>query len=192
MSNRLPDELNEDWLRLQARRHIERYWPSVDQLRRVLRRRVDRYQRERGGSHKPGYAMTERILADLTTRGVLDDARFTRSWVDQLHRRGDSRHRIRAKLRQKGVKGEVVDEALAALDAAERAQGVDPVLARAAATLRRRRLGPYRFDPERRRDRREKDLAALARAGFPYGVCKQLIDAEDIEEVELLASGAPA
>lgn len=187
MSNRLPDELNHDWLRAQARRHLQRYWPSIEQLRRVLRRRVDRFCRERGGPRGPGYSMVEAILVELQESGALNDLRFARSWVDSLHNRGDSRPRIRGKLRQKGVRGDIIDQALRERDEAAMDAGVDPVLARAAAHLRRRRLGPYRYDAEKRDERRQKDLAAMARAGFPYGVALQLVDAEDTDEVERLA-----
>src|SRR3546814_7265925 len=41
----------------------------------------------------------------------------------------------------------------------------EPELAAAIAYARRRRLGPFRT-PDARADRRDKDLAALARAGF--------------------------
>lgn len=166
---------------------MERYWPSVEQLRRVLRRRVDRYCRERGGPRGPGYSMAEAVIEEFVESGALNDLRFARSWVDSLHRRGDSRPRIRGKLRQKGVSGEIIAQALEELDAAVQERGADPVLVRAAAHLRRRRLGPYRHDPERRAERRKKDLAAMARAGFPYGVALQLVDAEDTDAVELLA-----
>jgi regulatory protein len=41
---------------------------------------------------------------------------------------------------------------------------------------RRRRLGPYR--PAERATFREKDLAALARAGFGFALARSVIDAE--------------
>lgn len=189
MSNRLPETLSEEWLRQQGRRHLERYWPSEEQLRRVLRRRVDRFTTERGGPRAPGYGLAEKIIKEFLEQGALNDVRFTKAWVESLDRRGDSRFRMRAKLRQKGVSSEVIDEVVQSHDQATRDEGIDPVMARAAATLKRRRLGPYRHDPQKRAERRDKDLGALARAGFPYGVCKQLIDAESIEDVELLASG---
>ncbi|MFD0938320.1 regulatory protein RecX, partial [Methylobacterium trifolii] len=39
----------------------------------------------------------------------------------------------------------------------------------------RRRLGPWRR-PEIRALHRERDLAALARAGFPYGLARRILD----------------
>ena len=48
----------------------------------------------------------------------------------------------------------------------------------AHALARRRKLGPYR--PGERSAYREKDLAALARAGFSFGIAREVIDGEKI------------
>ena len=57
------------------------------------------------------------------------------------------------------------------------ARWLKPALAAARRTARRRRLGPWRGE-DQRAARREKDLAALARAGFSYSVAKTVIDGE--------------
>ena len=44
---------------------------------------------------------------------------------------------------------------------------------------RRRRLGPYASGD--RGERRLKDMAALARAGFSSAIARRVVDAEDIE-----------
>lgn len=150
----------------------------------MLRRRVDRNLRFHGGEREAGYALAETVVQDLVDRGVLDDARYTRAWLDTLQRRGLSRRAIRQKLRQKGVDGTLVDRLLAEHDAALREEeDQDPELERARAYCRRRRLGPWRHDPEKRAERREKDLAAMYRAGFSYGLAKACVDA-DPEEAE--------
>ncbi|MDE0409722.1 MAG: RecX family transcriptional regulator, partial [Alphaproteobacteria bacterium] len=51
------------------------------------------------------------------------------------------------------------------------------------ALARRRRLGPWR-DPAERAARRQKDLAAMARAGFRLDVARQVIDAEAPPEAD--------
>ena len=53
----------------------------------------------------------------------------------------------------------------------------------AARYARRRRLGPFRAAPERE-ERRQRDLAALARAGFAYDVARRVIEAETPGDVE--------
>ncbi len=53
----------------------------------------------------------------------------------------------------------------------------------AAARYARRRLGPFRAAPERE-GHRQRDLAALARAGFGYSVARRIIAAESPADVE--------
>ncbi|RME20742.1 MAG: hypothetical protein D6798_19765, partial [Deltaproteobacteria bacterium] len=66
---------------------------------------------------------------------------------------------------------------------------------RACAYARRRRLGSARppsrrpADPEQRRRRREKDLAAMFRAGFSAGIALRVIDADDIDDLLEEADG---
>ena len=48
---------------------------------------------------------------------------------------------------------------------------------------RRRRFGPYRGD--NRAERRDRDLAAMGRAGFGYGIAKTIIDADQTLEESL-------
>ncbi len=91
---------------------------------------------------------------------------------------------IRFKLAQKGVDNDVIEAALLFLEEEEQTENLD--LAAAVRLARRRRLGPYRSeDADVRSERREKDMAVLARAGFAYDVVKDVIDASSIEELEL-------
>ena len=95
-----------------------------------------------------------------------------------LRRRGSSARLIHLKLRQKGVADDVIAEALASLDG----DGAEPEVAAAAALARCRRLGPFRR-PEEREERRENDLAALARVGFSFDVARRVIEAASPEDL---------
>ncbi len=185
MARRPPPELTEEWLLEQARRYLERYWPSAMQLRRVLLRRVDRAIAHHGGERADGVVMVERILHDLKSRGVLDDARFARAWVEELQRKGYARAVMRGKLFKKGVSAEIIDTAVAALDELPG----DPQLAAACRYARRRRLGPLRQPEEKRRERRDRDVASMRRAGFSYGLAVRVIDTEDLDALEVEAAG---
>ena len=74
-------------------------------------------------------------------------------------------------------------EDIAAALAVLRDQTADPDLAAAIAYARRRRIGPYRTRGDRE-ERRERDLAALARQGFGYDIARRVIDAHDPEDLE--------
>jgi regulatory protein len=81
---------------------------------------------------------------------------------------------------EKGVAPDDIDGALAAL--AETAGNTD--FTAAVNLARRRRLGPYR-PLAARAEMREKDLAALARAGFSYDIARRVVDAATAEDPEL-------
>lgn len=183
--------LTEAWLTEQALKHLQRFWPSVAQMRRVLMRRVDRALEHHGGSRQDGAAMVERVLARLVADKTLDDARFAEAWVRDLHRRGVSRRAIAARLREKGVDAALAQAALERLDG----EVEDGELVRACAYARRRRLGAARpearrpADGEARWQRREKDIAALCRAGFSFGVARKVVDAADLDALLEQADG---
>jgi regulatory protein len=55
----------------------------------------------------------------------------------------------------------------------------DAIEAQAArAYAKRRRIGPFRR-PGTREAHRDRDLGAMARAGFPYGLARATIEAEE-------------
>jgi regulatory protein len=164
--------LSAAWIRRHAQRHLQRYWPSVAQLRRVLVRKVDRVLAREGGDRAAVLARVEDVLAELLEQGALDDTRFVRAWVEELHRKGHSRRAIEARMATRGVERGLVEAALADRP------GEDPELAAARAYARRRRLGPHRSS-ETRRDRRDKDIAALCRAGFGLGLALRVVDEDD-------------
>ncbi len=188
---RAPPVVSDKMLRDAVRRHLLRFWPSVFQMRRVLMRRVDKSLAWHGGDRAEAVAMVDALLDQLVADGTLDDARFTRSWVRDLHRKGIARRAIVAKMATKGVDRALVHAALADLDA----EVPQPELVRACAYVRRRRLGPARpdgrrpTDPDALRARREKDLAAVCRAGFSFGIAKQVIDSRDLDALMARADG---
>ena len=112
------------------------------------------------------------MVARLTELGWLDDRAYARAVARRLRARGASRRLVDARLAQRGVAEDDRRTALEDEDgpAAERAA--------AAAFTRRRGLGRHRADPEVRSARRERDLAALARAGFSYEIACEALDTD--------------
>ena len=181
---RRPPELSEAYLRREARRYLQRWVPSERRMREVLKRRVRTCVEAGTGTWAQGLALVDQIVADLLDKRVLDDVRVARLWADDLHRRGTSRRAIVAKLQTKGIDRSIAQAAVVELD--DGLEAFDPELERAVSYVRRRRLGPMRVDPQTRSDRREKDLAAVARAGFPFGIALQVIDAADPDALDAL------
>jgi regulatory protein len=140
-----------------------------------MERRITKSVTFHGGDPDEYARMLDELVEQLTDSGVLDDGRWARARADELHRRGTPTRGIRAKLRQKGVASETVDVALRSLQESLADEG-DPDEIAAWEYARRRRLGPFSRTPERRAARRDKDLAAMGRCGFSWGLAREVID----------------
>ncbi len=162
--------------------YLGRFAASAKGLERVLMRRVDRAARAGIGDREEGAALIAAIIARYREAGLLNDAAFAEARARTLFERGQPLRAIRMKLAQKGVGTAEIEHALATL-AANEGNGNARTLDRDAAErlARRRRLGPWR-DAARRKDMRERDLAALARAGFSYGIARDVIDGTDEDD----------
>jgi regulatory protein len=163
------------YLERAALHYLERYASSAENLRRVLTRKVRR--RLASGESVTGemMAMIEEVVARVIRSGLVDDRSYAETRVSSLMRRGASTRAIRTKLLAKGVPGETIATALGAAEPDEFA------LARRYAE--RKRLGPWRREPGP--ETRERDLAALCRAGFSYQVASAVLAASaDSEGIE--------
>ncbi|MCC7167685.1 MAG: RecX family transcriptional regulator [Rhodospirillales bacterium] len=175
-SMRKPRKATAEYLEKAAIHYLARHAASTAGLRRLLARKVARSAEEHGTDPEEGAKAIETLIAKFTRQGFLDDRAFAALKTTALHRRGMAGRRIRQTLAAKGVDAETADEALAGL-ALEHA---DPEEAAAFALARRRKLGPFRPAPDRAA-RRDKDMAALARAGFSWDIVRKVIEAESPE-----------
>lgn len=152
-----------------ALRYLERFDSSVSNLRRVLLANVRRRQRPLGEEAvEQAAALVNQVLERYQESGLVDDRRFAEARVRGLRERGGSARAIRQKLLLKGVSAADVAHALGA--------GEQPDAEREAARAfaKRRRLGPHR-PAEQRAQHRQKDLAAMARAGFSLDVARAVL-----------------
>ncbi|MFC6656452.1 regulatory protein RecX [Roseibium salinum] len=114
--------------------------------------------------------MIDAVLEKCSKAGFLDDQAYAETKTRSLRRRGGSQRKIEAQLTAKGVDRAIIESALR--------QDEQTDLSAAHIFARRRRLGPYRSADDRH-ERRDKDLAAMCRAGFSYEVARQVIDASN-------------
>ncbi|MBE7200091.1 MAG: RecX family transcriptional regulator [Parafilimonas terrae] len=171
------------WLERSALHYLERYSASTEMLRRTLARRVEKRARLRGEDPAAFAEMIGATVARAVSAGLVDDTRFTETRVATLRRRGTSSRGVSAKLAAKGVPRDVVEAAMQAeRDAVPEGEAADIETQAAQAYAKRRRLGPYRR-PDQRAAYRDRDLAAMARAGFAYALARHVVDAE-VEETE--------
>jgi len=161
-----------------ALHYLERYASSVANLRRVLMRRIERAARAGVIDRTDGRARVDAIVERLRERRLVDDSTYADGRARSLSRQGRSRAAIARRLAEKGVDPEAVEAALSTL-----AEAGETDMRAALRFAKRRRLGPFRA-AKARAERRERDLAALGRAGFSYEVARLVVDAPSVEALE--------
>ena len=159
--------------------YVARFATSAGKLTQYLKRKL----RERGweaASQPDVSALVER----LTAAGYIDDAGFARGRASGLRRRGYGDRRVEQTLRGAGISEEVRSSV----------QGDEAASRRAALVLARKRgFGPFgaeKPDPAKR----QKQFAAMLRAGHPLDSVRVLIDAaSEAEALEWVdeAAGDP-
>jgi regulatory protein len=179
-----PKPITPSYLENAALHYLERFSSSSAHLKRVLMRKVIRAAAAGTGDAAEGERLVDTLIARYVAAGLVDDKAYAAQRAASLRRQGNSRFAIRGKLALKGVESTLIESALGELDEDE-AQGE---IAAACALVRRRRLGPFR-PAATRKDAWQKDLAALARAGFSLDLARRVLRAADPDALEALARG---
>ena len=154
--------------------YLDRFAAPRARLRQVMLRKIRNSVRAHGDDPAPLIAALDETIQWLETSGFLNDRGYAEARARSLTARGTSRAHILAKLSAKGVEAETARAAIDRLSL----EYEEPELEAARRYARRRRLGPYRSADDMRAECRDKDLAAMARAGFAGRVARQIIDAE--------------
>jgi regulatory protein len=155
--------------------YVARFATSAAKLEGYLKRKL----RERGWAGEDEAPVTV-LVAKFVAAGYIDDEAFARSRTSGLLRRGYGQRRIAQALGAAGIAGEVREAVRAGEGEQRRA---------ALAMARKRGFGPYGLEqPDR--DRREKQIAAMLRAGHRLDSARELVDAPSVEVAEEWAAGA--
>lgn len=121
-------------------------------------------------------AAVDAIIARMREVGLVNDAAFAEARVRGLSRAGRSRRAISAHLTAKGIDSETARRYL------PNDAGME--LAAALTFAKKKRIGPYSREPSIDRADRQKQLAAMARAGFDWSTCERALrmDREEADE----------
>lgn len=193
-------------LREAALAHLARFAATETGLIRVLDRRILRWARQAAGEGvdpdqiRQGQEQARRdvrtVVTDMVRIGVVDDAVFAESRARALARGGRSRRAIGAHLANRGIDPEQIAEAIRGAQSEALDDAAQAELAAALLQARKRRIGPFSppsGDEAPGEDspgdgdlpRRQRALAALARAGFSHDVASSALDT-DLEAAEAL------
>ena len=155
-----------------ALRYVERFATTRGRLTDYLRRKI----RERGWDGPPVDPAT--IAERFAAQGYVDDRAFGEARAAAMARRGLGARRVQGALRAAGIVGEDADAIAPAI--------ADRAVAAAVAYARRKRIGPFAAStPDR--SQREKQLAAMVRAGHGFDLARRILAAVPGDEAALAA-----
>ena len=170
-------QITEKLLQTFGLRYLDRYAPSISQYRHVLQRKVKRVLKEHGGDKDKAMELVELEIQKRIKQGILNDQNYANSWVNHLHEKGKSKLQIIQKLMQKGVAKHIIDKEIEVISGQQQQKQA------AIAYARKRRLGPFNPNPQKRKEKRQKEIASMMRVGHPYDITKTIIDAQNEEEL---------
>ena len=154
--------------------YLSRFEATTGKVREVLERRL--MAAERQGEEIPVEASVwvEKIIAQMAEMGYIDNNRYAENTFRRLTEAGKSVRSIAFKLKQAGLD----DTILTNLIQEQAITSSELDLASALKLVKKRKLGIYRPESERRQYI-QKDLAVLGRAGFSYEVAQKALKGEE-------------
>ncbi|WP_239804896.1 regulatory protein RecX [Croceicoccus hydrothermalis] len=172
---RPPSPLTNQRLNEMALAYVARFATTARKLHDYCRRKL----RERGLAEGEETPDIDALVAKFVANGWVNDEEFARAKSGSLLRRGYGGRRVNAALDAAGVA------------AGDRA-GIAPGEARAAALrmAEKKHFGPFARDgvPPADRAVREKQVAAMLRAGHSLDSARNLVDASDMDSARDWAS----
>lgn len=165
-----PRPLDQARLEELALSYAARFATSSARLEAYLARKI----RERGVAEGSGALDPRAVVERLVELRYVDDEAYARTRAGGLLRRGYGGRRIDQALRGAGIAEDLREEVSPKAAEACRA---------ALALARKRGFGPYGVQPPDR-DKREKQIAAMLRAGHGFDAVRAVVDATTIEQVE--------
>lgn len=176
-----PKKVTAGYLERAALHYLGRFSSSEKNLIDVLRRKIRRRNPDSSAPTDEQMQWVHDVVKKCRRYGYVDDDRYARQRAETLIARGKPARMIDMDLRQKGIADEIRAIVINALS--EKSE-VDLDVRAAAAYVRRRRFGPYRR-PNAPPEKAEKELAALARAGFSYEISRRMLalSQNEIEDI---------
>ena len=149
--------------------YAARYATTAAKLRRYLERKLG--ERVWTPAQAPDVVG---LVSQITALGYVNDRAYAASKQRDLTARGFGAGRVRGALSAAGVSRDDVSAVLAPEDGVV----ADPYVA-AVAFARRRRFGPFAREAAADPARRNREMAAMARAGHDFGVARRVLTAAD-------------
>jgi len=165
--------------------YLGRYNASQHRLREVL----DRFAKRKLGDMDEEVVRTASadVVATCQRLGYVNDVEFAAGQARSQRRQGRSSLAIRQRLRGHALDEASIEAALGSADDGHQ----NAELAAAIQFVRRRRLGVF-FRGITDDKTAQRHLASLARAGFALAICKTVLSAQTVDQLEAIEATALA
>ena len=178
-NERAPEVLDRKSIEAKALSYLDRFDASANRLQRILADFVKRRAKALDVDPAPFMVIVAEMLDRYQKNGLVDDRRYGTTMARGLVERGVSRQAIRAKLYARGITASVIDEVVNELSTNDPSE-----VSAARALAKKRKLGNYRPESERRENYR-RDLGILARAGFDFETAKRALAVDAVTDDEI-------
>ncbi len=191
-----PKKITERYLTNSGLYYLQRFTASTGHFRFIMMRKVNK-----SCKHHIDQDLVEcekhldTVIANFVELGHLNDPAYCTGMVTSMRRKGLSRRAITMKLRQKRLPPEMIEETLCLIDAENNPEDTDPDLRAAVLYAKKKRLGPFMRpdkihskDDEQIEKIKNRSLGSLARAGYSFGIAKDVLDMNEEEALEIINS----
>ena len=169
---KMPKKITKQRLKNVALFYLKRFETSEANLRNVLKRRVDRYAYfDKDFDKSEAYRWIDELVQEMASYKYVDDERFAEIKIRGYLAAGKSPRYVAEKLKLKGIDEKTIEAIL-------ENQDYDPLEA-ALKLAKKKKIGPFCSDTTLRKERRNKDLGVLIRAGFDFDVATTILNMED-------------
>ena len=152
-----------------ALHYLERFETSKDNLRNVLRRRIDKYVFfDKTFNPEQAYVWADEIVEECAYKNYVSDDRYTELKINSYLRAGKPKRYIEQKLKQKGIDEKIIRNLFNETDYNE--------FDIAYNFAKKKKIGPFRDTENKRQEFYQKDLGTLVRAGFNFDIAKDILD----------------
>lgn len=152
--------------------YLERFESSEENLRAVLRRRIDKYAFfDKNYNPSEAYQWADEVVEECSKQNFVNDERFAGFKISSYLNAGKPRRYIEQKLKQKGINEQTISHLFDNTDYSE--------LETALNFARKKKIGRFRPDEESRIANRQKDLGTLVRAGFDFEIAKEILNIDE-------------
>ncbi len=149
--------------------YLERYETSIDNLKNVLKRRIDKYTLfDKEYNKTTAYSWVDEIVEECKNKNFVSDERFSEYKINSYLRAGKTKRYIEQKLKQKGIDEQIISQLFNDIEYNE--------FDIAFKFAQKKKIGPFRESEEKRIEFKQKDLASLVRAGFSFDIAKDIIE----------------